>query len=215
MMEASLVEVGRKLPKIISYGEHPDKPYAPVSILMTQIPGRDLVYRELYEQLSEDERETAYIELHFMLEVMRKWSHPCGGERICSVLGTAVRSSESEFNGYLFSTVSGHSFPTRVEFEEKVETAKKLQLMHHPIVFTHGDLKHHNIMVHNGYISAFLDWESAGWYPDYWEYTTPPRFGPKGYWWTELVMTLGGEKYLAELESEEALVELTVDSWLW
>lgn len=38
-------------------------------------------------------------------------------------------------------------------------------------VFTHGDLAPRNIMVddHN-YITGILDWEYAGWYPDYWEY---------------------------------------------
>jgi aminoglycoside phosphotransferase len=56
--------------------------------------------------------------------------------------------------------------------------AKKLQKDHHRIVFTHGDLKAHNILVndHDGYLSGFLDWESRGWYPEYWEFTTAMRF---------------------------------------
>ena len=38
-------------------------------------------------------------------------------------------------------------------------------------VFTHGDIAPRNIMVdEDGRILALLDWESAGWYPDYWEY---------------------------------------------
>ena len=36
---------------------------------------------------------------------------------------------------------------------------------------THGDLSFRNIMVHEGRISGIVDWEMAGWYPDYWEYT--------------------------------------------
>jgi aminoglycoside phosphotransferase (APT) family kinase protein len=43
-----------------------------------------------------------------------------------------------------------------------VEVAERLRKMRHPIVFTHGDLKHHNIMVLDGHISGFLDWESVG-----------------------------------------------------
>ncbi|KAF1730833.1 hypothetical protein CRV24_008903 [Beauveria bassiana] len=39
-----------------------------------------------------------------------------------------------------------------------------------PIVFTHGDIAARNIMVRNGHIVALLDWEFAGWYPEYWEY---------------------------------------------
>jgi aminoglycoside phosphotransferase len=87
--------------------------------------------------------------------------------------------------------------------------------MHHAIVFTHGDLKHHNIMVHDGHISGFLDFESAGWYPEYWEFTTPLRFAPMDFWWIALVLRLGGSKYMAELESEKALVPLTVDACAW
>ena len=37
--------------------------------------------------------------------------------------------------------------------------------------FTHGDLCPRNIMVDSsGRITGVLDWENAGWYPDYWEY---------------------------------------------
>jgi serine/threonine protein kinase len=40
------------------------------------------------------------------------------------------------------------------------------------IKFTHADLCPQNILVDdNGRITAILDWESAGWYPEYWEYT--------------------------------------------
>lgn len=218
---------GFPVPRIISYGEHPDAPHAPVSILMTRIPGRDLGDPEVFEQMNENERETIYTELQRMLQLMRNWSHPWGGERICSVLGSAIRSvrvpnhsvgpceSESEFNEHLFSSVSGHSFKSRDIFEEKLTVAKRLLSMRHPVVFTHGDFKHHNIMVHNGHISGFLDWESAGWYPDFWEFTTPLRFGPIDFWWNTLVLRLGGSKYLDELESERALVPLTVDAWVW
>ncbi|KAM5472338.1 hypothetical protein MauCBS54593_002929 [Microsporum audouinii] len=38
-------------------------------------------------------------------------------------------------------------------------------------VFTHADIAPRNIMVDDNYhITGILDWEYAGWYPDYWEY---------------------------------------------
>ncbi|KAL2757432.1 hypothetical protein ACRALDRAFT_2100321 [Sodiomyces alcalophilus JCM 7366] len=38
-------------------------------------------------------------------------------------------------------------------------------------VFTHGDLTPRNIIVDSaGRITGIVDWENAGWYPDYWEY---------------------------------------------
>lgn len=42
-------------------------------------------------------------------------------------------------------------------------------------VFTHGDVAPQNILVENGRITAILDWEQSGWYPDYWEYANIMR----------------------------------------
>jgi hypothetical protein len=135
---------------------------------------------------------------------MRNWPHPWGGERICSITGKAIRSvrvpnhsvgpyeSESEFNDYLLSTASDHSFASRELFEEKLSFARKMQSLRHAIVYTHGDLEHHNIMVYNGHLSGFIDWESAGWYPEYWEFTTALRLCPKDFWWYDFVSRLWG-----------------------
>lgn len=40
----------------------------------------------------------------------------------------------------------------------------------HGIVFTHGDLRPNNIIVKDGRVTAVIDWEMAGWYPEYWEF---------------------------------------------
>jgi aminoglycoside phosphotransferase len=90
-----------------------------------------------------------------------------------------------------------------------------MEEMSHRIVFTHGDLEHHNIMVKGGRITGFLDWEASGWYPDYWEFTTPLKFGSPDFWRYGFIMELGGESYLAELDCERALMSLTIDSYCW
>ena len=87
--------------------------------------------------------------------------------------------------------------------------------MSYPIVFTHGDIKPHNVLVTEGQITGFLDWESAGWYPDYWDFTTALRIGMEDFWWYNFVIGLGGGAYLAELDCERALTSLTVDSYCW
>jgi serine/threonine protein kinase len=38
-------------------------------------------------------------------------------------------------------------------------------------VFAHGDLGPHNILWKDGRIVSIIDWECAGWFPEYWEYT--------------------------------------------
>ncbi|MCJ1467407.1 hypothetical protein MMC07_006031 [Pseudocyphellaria aurata] len=44
-------------------------------------------------------------------------------------------------------------------------------------VFTHGEMAPRNIMVDrsSGRVSGVVDWELAGWYPDYWEYANIMR----------------------------------------
>jgi aminoglycoside phosphotransferase len=38
--------------------------------------------------------------------------------------------------------------------------------------FTHGDFAPRNILVKkDGTVTAIIDWDSAGWFPEYWEYT--------------------------------------------
>ena len=68
---------GLPAPLIISYGDHPDSPHAPVSILMTQLPGKDL--GQVYETLSDDEKDTILGELKCYLDGMRKWENPWDG----------------------------------------------------------------------------------------------------------------------------------------
>lgn len=42
---------------------------------------------------------------------------------------------------------------------------------HGKVVFTHGDLTLGNIILSDSHkIEGIIDWEQAGWYPEYWEY---------------------------------------------
>ncbi|PYI25818.1 kinase-like protein [Aspergillus indologenus CBS 114.80] len=50
-------------------------------------------------------------------------------------------------------------------------------------VFTHADIAPRNIMVDaNNRITGILDWEHAGWYPEYWEYAQILRSAAWGDW---------------------------------
>ena len=51
----------------------------------------------------------------------------------------------------------------------------------HAIRFTHGDLSPCNIMVDKGHVVGILDWQEAGWYPEYWEYVNMMQ-GCAGLW---------------------------------
>ncbi|KAB8339308.1 hypothetical protein FH972_022241 [Carpinus fangiana] len=43
-------------------------------------------------------------------------------------------------------------------------------LKNHEIVFTHGDLHAANILVKNDFTVVIIDWATAGFYPEYWEF---------------------------------------------
>jgi aminoglycoside phosphotransferase len=119
--------------------------------------------------------------------------------------------SEQELIEYLIHPASAHGFRSKEAYEAALVRANTKQAMSHSIVFSHGDLKHHNIMVEGGRITGFIDWESAGWYPDYSDFTT----AGEDFWWYRFVMRLGGGRYLGELDCDRALNNLTVDSYAW
>lgn len=216
---------GLPVPRVICYGEHPDMPHAPISILMTTMPGCEL--NTVYRTMTPEQQATILSELKQYLDVMRRWPNPWGANRICSVSGTAVRSvrvpshsmgpfeSELELNKFLLSHTWSGDFKSPEEYEEALAKAKEMKSIPHKIVFTHGDLVHHNILVHDGHVSAILDWEAAGWLPEYWEFTTAWRFMNPRHWWYDVVKALGGGDYLKEFECEKALMLLTSCSYAW
>ncbi|THZ57474.1 APH-domain-containing protein [Aureobasidium pullulans] len=225
-MEAAR-RAGMPVPRVICYGEQPDSPHAPVSILMTRLPGHEL--GAVYETLDAAEQETILQEMDAYISSMRKWKSPWGEQRICSLSGTSIRSvrvpfhsmgpfdTEDQMNDYLLYPQDYHEsyYDHEPDFLNLKKRVDVLFSDKHDIVYTHGDLKHHNIMVHNGHVSGFIDWESAGWYPEYWDFTTALRYQDEGFWWYDFVVKLGGHRYLVYKEAERALTSLTVDSYAW
>ncbi|KAH0276725.1 kinase-like protein, partial [Aureobasidium melanogenum] len=66
--------------------------------------------------------------------------------------------------------------------------------------FTHGDLSSLNILVRGDDLVGIIDWETAGWYPTYWEYTTACQVNPQNtFWRTEI------EKFLEEMPEALAM----------
>ncbi len=71
-----------------------------------------------------------------------------------------------------------------------------------PIRFTHSDLSSMNILVQGDKVVAILDWETAGWYPCYWEYTTASNVNPQNTFWRDEIVKFV-EPYPRELEMEQ------------
>ncbi|KAK4170693.1 kinase-like domain-containing protein [Triangularia setosa] len=66
-------------------------------------------------------------------------------------------------------------FATEADFNNTLKCGAILDVMHdngHDIVLTHGDINMRNILVdESGKLTGVVDWENAGWLPDYWDYT--------------------------------------------
>ncbi|KAL4790580.1 kinase-like protein [Aspergillus venezuelensis] len=94
-----------------------------------------------------------------------------GVERGTAIIGkrTSVEGgpfeSEKKFNEFILADI------VRIAPDLLRHYAKHALLDTHEIVFTHGDLAPRNILVDDsGNVTAVLDWEYAGWYPEHWEY---------------------------------------------
>ncbi|RAH44822.1 uncharacterized protein BO95DRAFT_474211 [Aspergillus brunneoviolaceus CBS 621.78] len=141
---------------------------------------------QVYDTLSDEEKEMVFRQLDRFLTYIRNRENPWGESRICLIA-----------------------------YQKAINRARKMDKLSHRIVFTHGDFKHYNIMVREKRITGFLNWESAGWYSEYREFTTVLRFTPEDFWWYHFVVELGGKSYLRELDRERALTCLTSASYYW
>jgi thiamine kinase-like enzyme len=66
-----------------------------------------------------------------------------------------------------------------------------------PLVFTHGDLSSLNVLACGDEVVGIVDWETAGWYPSYWEYTTAWNVNPQNQFWRDEV-----DKFLQPMPEE-------------
>lgn len=72
-------------------------------------------------------------------------------------------TDEKAFNDSTLNLFPLTPQPIRESLRDKMQTG-------HGIRFTHADLSPRNIIVKNGIIQAVVDWEFAGWFPEYFEY---------------------------------------------
>ncbi|ATY61091.1 kinase-like domain [Cordyceps militaris] len=54
-------------------------------------------------------------------------------------------------------------------------------------IFTHGDLSSLNILARGDEVVGIIDWETAGWMPPYWEYTSAWHVNPQNQFWQQEV----------------------------
>ncbi|KPM41702.1 hypothetical protein AK830_g4845 [Neonectria ditissima] len=140
-------------------------------ITMEYIEGQTL--KEAWPSLTPDQRSDILAQLRGYIAQMRA----LGGIYLGRLdgQGVVVPSVMTRSGGPFGSLVEFHDWlvrpPKRTQAESMYWHQITTQLgADYPIVFTHGDIAARNIMVRDGRVVALLDWEWAGWCPEYWEY---------------------------------------------
>lgn len=72
--------------------------------------------------------------------------------------------SEADFNErFVLDLLNGTPRPIRHALIEALGSTNN-------IVFTYSDLTPRNVIIEGNRVKGLLDWEYAGWYPEYWEF---------------------------------------------
>ncbi|KAK7461897.1 hypothetical protein VKT23_008329 [Stygiomarasmius scandens] len=209
--------MGIPAPKFISYGSLDSKDHF-TSILMTRMSGRPL------DTFKSDEINLDSIkrELIRILTRMRSFASPwdeavCGvaGGPICGPLipGCPLSACANE-EAFQQSIREITSWDRRCgEEAEYVRQGEEFfALPRHAIVFTHGDLNNHNIMIgQDGRISGIVDWEAAAWLPDYWEVSVTAILSRRP-WGRFLNEQVTSGVYQKEVEGHRAIFPLIANS---
>ena len=175
-------------------------------LIMTAVPGQTL--EAVFHRLSYAEREQLSKDLKGVLSQLRcipnqtpyRFCNSHGGplidHRFPSGTGGPFHLI-SEFNAFIVHRYVGE------------ETKSKIAAVHgrsYRSVFTHADLHPSNILINRGRLSGIVDWECAGFYPDYWEYTKL-MYGAERFPVIQHIIrdTFKEDDYEMELEAERLL----------
>jgi len=174
--------------------------------IMTRLPGVR-VYDVLH-RMSYVERNQLADDLSRILERMHRipnkspylFANTLGGpiiDRRAGYGGCGPYNSEADLNKHLAKGVQRYLL-------QQIPLAFSNT---HKSVFTHSDLFFSNVLIDGGRLSGIVDWENAGFMPEYWDFTKAMRSVK---WFDQdaeaVYRRIWGNKFDEELE---------VEKWLW
>jgi hypothetical protein len=146
---------------------------------MTIIPGTTL--EQKWDILDDEAKESICLQLWDMLSKIRNIPRPQGFEGLYQCLADGSPSQDP-----MFKDLQTPARPLLSDFEVRARIYERythcggtrydnelpdMLPRSERSVFTHADIAPRNVMVDDqNKVTGILDWEWAGWYPDYWEY---------------------------------------------
>jgi aminoglycoside phosphotransferase (APT) family kinase protein len=174
---------------------------------MDECPGVPLL--DVVDAMTPTELDTVAEQLSTILAEMRA----CKRRFIGSVSGGPLRNfflAQPWTPKYAFDSVGGfleHYREAFLQFSgpKYVDELFSKLPRNASIVLTHGDLRPHNILVQGTTITAVIDWEAAGFYPDYWEYAWMHGWVASPGWTHLLARVFPGACRTAEIDAVNAI----------
>lgn len=178
-------------------------------LVMTRLRGQML--NHVVHRMSYSERKQFACDLRDMITEIRRipnntsylFANAMGGPIVDHRLPDDICGpfhQESDFNAELVRKHVGE------------ETKRQLASIHsrqHRSVFTHSDLSPTNLLIEEGRLSGIVDWECAGYLPEYWEFTKA-MFSTRDDEIKEgLIRSTFGNNFEDELQAEQTLWKIT------
>lgn len=142
-------------------------------LLMSRVPG--VPFTTYMEMLSDRDYADFVFQMQEYISQIRAIPKTVRPEfAICSTLGQACRDTRVEHGDAI------GPFADEAAFSQLLRNPDDPSRRGHSILFTHADLNMRNILVDQvtqpdgakvWKVTGIVDWESAGFYPEYWEYT--------------------------------------------
>jgi aminoglycoside phosphotransferase len=190
-------------------------------IVMDRIEGVSLP--EAWKTLSIADRDSIFEQLRAMFRELRSLPPP-PGVGVESCVGGPVRDSRiprswprfgpfktiHEFHLWLRHGLRPDDHPDHEDDDDWKDIKAMVEKQDGPWpppVFTHGDLNPTNILVRGDQVVGIIDWEFAGWYPCYWEYTSAWQAHLTRHGWEDSIL-----KFL-DPHPEALKMEITRQRW--
>jgi hypothetical protein len=137
-------------------------------LLITRLPGLPL--HRCHDVLSDKDCEHIAMQMKDYLTQLRDIPKTVNPHMaVCNTLGEACRDPR------IRGGESVGPFSDEAAFSQSLRFSDEPSRRGHKIVFTHADLNPRNILVSEGSsgwsITGIVDWETAGYYPEYWDFT--------------------------------------------